>query len=72
MLEETLSPIRAERAKWEHDIDSVYDILREGTEKAVEKTNATLARVRHAMRINYFVDRSIVKEWEALLGKAKQ
>ena len=41
-------------------------------EKAVEKTNATLARVRHAMRIDYFVDRSIVKEWEALLGKAKQ
>ena len=72
VLEETLSPIRAERAKWEHDIDSVYDILREGTEKAVEKTNATLARVRHAMRIDYFADRSIVKEWETLLGKAKQ
>ena len=67
VLEEELAPIRAERAKWEADIDSVYDILRDGTAKAVEKTNATLARVRKAMRIDYFDDRSIVKEWKALV-----
>lgn len=72
VLEETLSPIRAERAKWEKDIGSVYDIITEGTAKAVEKTNATLARVRKSMRIDYFNDRSIVKEWEELLKKAKQ
>ena len=51
VLEETLSPIRTERAKWERDIGTVYDIITEGTARAVEKTNATLARVRHAMRI---------------------
>ena len=67
ILEETLQPIRAERAKWEADIDAVYDILREGTARAQEVTNATLARVRKAMRIDYFDDRSIIKEWEALL-----
>ena len=67
VLEEELSPIRAERAKWQADIDSVYDILRDGTAKAVEKTNATLARVRKAMRIDYFDDRSIIKEWKKLL-----
>ena len=72
VLEETLEPIRAERARWEADIDSVYDIIREGTAKAVETTNATLARVRKAMRIDYFEDRSIVKEWNALLKQAKQ
>ena len=72
VLEETLSPIRAERAKWEKDIDSVYDILISGTEGAVEKTNETLARVRESMRIDYFKDRSIVKEWEKLLKDAKQ
>ena len=72
VLEETLSPIRAERAKWENDIDAVYDIIRESTAKAVEKTNETLARVRKAMKIDYFADRSIVKEWGALLKKAKQ
>lgn len=72
VLEETLSPIRTERAKWERDIGTVYDIITEGTARAVEKTNATLARVRHAMRIDYFADRSIIREWETLLGKAKQ
>ena len=67
VLEETLSPIRAERAKWEKDIDAVYDILQSGTAAAVAKTNATLDRVRSAMRINYFDDRSIVKEWKKVL-----
>lgn len=72
VLEEELSPIRAARAKWEADIDAVYDILVEGTKKAVEITNETLARVRAAMRINYFDDRSIVKEWETLLRASGQ
>lgn len=71
VLEETLGPIRAERARWEADIDTVYDILKAGTEKAVETTNETLGRVRKAMRIDYFEDRSIVKEWEAILRKQK-
>lgn len=69
VLEETLAPIRAERARWEKNIDGVYDIIRDGTAKAVERTNETLARVRKAMRIDYFADRSIVKEWEELLKK---
>ena len=72
VLEEELSPIRAEREKWAADIDSVYDILREGTLRAQEKTNRTLERVRKAMRINYFDERSIVKEWEELLKEAAQ
>ena len=67
VMEEMLAPIREERAKWEKDIDSVYDILLDGTKRAQEKTNATLARVQTAMRIDYFKDRSIIKEWEALL-----
>ncbi|NCB94377.1 MAG: tryptophan--tRNA ligase [Clostridia bacterium] len=71
VLEETLSPIRTERAKWEKDIEAVYDIMQEGTAKAVETTNETLARVRSAMRINYFENRMIVKEWEALLKQTK-
>ena len=62
VLEETLAPIRAERAKWEADLDSVYDILKEGTARAVEVTNATLARVRHAMRIDYFNDTELIRQ----------
>ena len=71
VLEETLSPVRESRARWEKDIDTVYDILKAGTEKAQQKTNQTLERVRQAMRINYFEDRKIVKEWEKLLKEAK-
>lgn len=71
VLEETLAPIRAERAKWEADIDTVYDILLAGTAKAKDRTNATLARVQQAMRINYFDDRHIVSEWEQLLNAPK-
>ena len=33
VLESELAPIRAERAKWEADIDTVYDILREAPQK---------------------------------------
>ena len=68
VLEQELDPIRAERAKWAADIDSVYDIIKDGTVKAVEKTNATLNRVRKAMRIDYFDDRSIINDWKALLS----
>ncbi len=68
VLEEELAPIRAERAKWAADLDSVYDILIDGTARAVEKTNATLARVRKAMRIDYFEDRSIIADWKKVLG----
>lgn len=67
VLEETLNPIRTERMKWEKDIDSVYDILLMGTEKARETTNETLARVQAAMQIDYFNDRSVVDEWRKLL-----
>ncbi len=71
VLEETLSPIRTERAKWESDIDCVYDIIKEGTNQAIETTNETLARVRKAMKIDYFEDRSIIGEWNALLNQEK-
>ena len=49
----------------------MYDIIRAGTLKAQETTNATLARVRKAMRINYFDDRGIIKEWDNMLKAAK-
>ena len=67
ILEEQLAPIRAERAKWEADIDAVYDILMEGTNRAKEITNETLARVEQSMRIDYFKDREIIKEWKNIL-----
>ncbi len=71
VLEKTLAPIRQNRAKWEADIDSVYDIILEGTKRSREVTNQTLARVEKAMQINYFEDRSVIKEWKELVKAQK-
>lgn len=64
VMENMLSPIRAERKLWENRISDVYDILYQGTEKAKETTNATLEEVRDAMRINYFKGNKIIGEWD--------
>ena len=64
VMENMLSPIRAERKLWENHISDVYDILYQGTEKAKETTNATLEEVRDAMRINYFKGNEIIGEWD--------
>lgn len=56
VLERELVPIRERRAIYEKDIDSVYEMLREGTRVANEKANETLKEVKEAMKINYFDD----------------
>lgn len=61
VIQEELAPIRARRAKYEKDIPAVYDILRQGTEKARETAAQTLAEVKRAMRINYFDDEELIK-----------
>ncbi len=71
VLEEELAPIREKRAKWESNIGDVYDILADGIMRARKKTDAVLARVQKSMRIDYFEDRSIVKEWEEMLKSAQ-
>jgi len=72
VLEETLQPIRENRARWAQDIDTVYDILKAGTDKARETTNATLQRVEKAMRIDYFADRNVIKEWKDVVKSQNQ
>ena len=47
---------------------AVYDILVDGTNKAILKTNETLARVQKAMNIDYFCDRSIIEEWKKIIS----
>lgn len=71
ILEELLTPIRTTRARWEADIDSIYDIMVAGTTKAREVTNETLCRVQKAMQLNYFEDRSVVSEWDKLIKSQK-
>ena len=67
VLEETLSPIRTKRKQWENDINTIYDILQAGTITANEKTNATLERVQHSMKIDYFKNKDIINDWKRSL-----
>lgn len=69
VLEDTLTPIREKRKYYEERIDEVYNILLEGTKKANIKANATLSRVREAMKINYFEDNNFIKEMENKFNK---
>ena len=61
VLQAELSPIRERRKYWEQHLDDVYDILKEGSKKAEAVAAQTLADVRHAMRIDYFVDDNLLK-----------
>ena len=68
VLEELISKFRNERAKWENNLSDVYDILLNGTNKAIAKTDATCARVKKAMKMDYFADKDkMVKEWQSYI-----
>lgn len=62
VLQEELTPIRAERKKWEKRIPDVYDILKQGSAAAREVAAQTLSEVKSAMKINYFDDRALITE----------
>ena len=54
ILEEILSPIREKRKYYEEHLDEVYNILKEGTNKANKKANKTLKEVKKAIMIDFF------------------
>ena len=54
VLEDILKPIREKRHYYEENIDLVYDILKEGSEKARIKAEEVLKRVRKAIGVEYF------------------
>lgn len=54
VLNNFLDPIRAKRAQFAHDKESVLNIIQRGTEAANSRAEQTLARVKHAMKIDYF------------------
>lgn len=61
VLQEELSPIRARRKEFEKDIPAIYDILKNGSEKAEAVAAQTLADVKRAMKINYFEDMDLIQ-----------
>ena len=58
-VKKLLDAIRDRRKEFEKDIPAVFDMLKKGSEEAREVAAATLDRVRHAMRIDYFKDSSL-------------
>ena len=54
VLEAELGPIRKRRAEFEKDIPAVYQMLKDGSDKANEVANQTLEEVRAAIGVNYF------------------
>ncbi len=65
IMQEELEPIRRHRRELEQDIPSVYEMLKEGCEKARAVAAETLSEVRKAMRINYFDDEALIAEQTA-------
>ena len=61
VLEKTLAPMRERRHGFEQDIPAIYDMLRQGTERARETAAQTMDEVRRAMRINYFDDAELIR-----------
>lgn len=59
VLQETLAPIRARREEFARDPGAVMEILRRGTVRARIAATETLARVKYAMKIDYF-DRELM------------
>ena len=51
-----MEPIRARRKEYEKDIPAVYEILKEGSEKARAVAAQTLDEMKKSMKINYFDD----------------
>ena len=62
ILQEILEPIRNRRHEFEKKIPEVIEILKNGTNKAIEMSNKTLEEVKETMAINYFKDDSFLKE----------
>ncbi|MGY1576612.1 tryptophan--tRNA ligase [Pediococcus pentosaceus] len=57
VLQNELRPIRERREKYAADIDAVYQILKDGSDKANAVAEQTLKEVRDAIGINYFDNR---------------
>lgn len=64
VLNEVLDPIREKRKELENNIPYVYNILKEGTEYAKKVASQTLIKVKKAMKINYFDEDQLMKEYK--------
>lgn len=62
ILQAELEPIRKRRKEYEANIPYVFQILKEGSQKAAKTAAQTLKDVKEAMKINYFDDLELIEE----------
>ena len=62
IMQEELEPIRNRRREFQKDIPAIYDMLKEGCEKARAAAADTLSDVKKSMKINYFDDAELIAE----------
>ncbi len=63
VLQAELAPIRERRKMWEKDLHAVYEILKKGSETAQQAAAQTLKEVKAAMKINYFDNEDMIREY---------
>ncbi|MFV0546501.1 MAG: tryptophan--tRNA ligase [Bacteroides sp.] len=62
IMQEELEPIRNRRREFQKDIPAIYDMLKDGCEKARAAAADTLSDVKKSMKINYFDDAELIAE----------
>ena len=62
VINDELTPIRERRREYAEDLEKVYNILKEGTEKAKKTADKTIVEVKKAMKLNYFEDSEYLNE----------
>ncbi|MBR6102706.1 MAG: tryptophan--tRNA ligase [Ruminococcus sp.] len=63
VMQKFLAPIRERRERFEKDKGYLLEILRKGTEEAVEVSNKTVSEIRNAIGINYFTDDTFLNKF---------
>ena len=61
VLQAELEPIRNRRKELQKVIPAIYEILKQGSEKAESVAAQTLKEVKDAMKINYFDDKALIE-----------
>ena len=61
VLQAELEPIRNRRKELQKDIPAIYEILKNGSEKAEAVAAKKIKEVKDAMKINYFDDKALIE-----------
>ncbi len=63
VMQDMLKPIRERREEFAKDKGELLNILRKGTDHAIEVSNETLKLVRNAIGIDYFSDKEFLEKY---------